>query len=409
VLVKASPQEQFELIKMNTEEIINEDELIQKLQRSYREGVPLKIKLGFDPSAPDLHLGHAVVLHKIRTFQNLGHQVIVLLGDFTGRIGDPTGRSETRPQLTEEEIEANAKTYKEQLFKLLDEEKTRLVYNSTWLSNMTFARVIELAAKYSVARMLEREDFARRYREGYSIGIHEFFYPLMQGYDSVELEADVELGATEQKFNLLMGRQLQREYGQEPQVALTLPILTGTDGVQKMSKSLGNYIGINEPPEEIYGKVMSIPDETMEEYYHLASGMPREEVEEIMESVREGSMHPRDAKMKLAREIISLYYGADETKKAERHFMQVFQQQGLPDDIPEVKFNREEWPESPDLVKVLVKSGAAASNSEARRLLQQGGVRVDGERVNDINATVNGKKELLLQVGKRRFLKVRWE
>ncbi len=408
-MLKSSAEEQLKQIRNNTVEIITEEELQKKLERSLSSGQPLKIKLGFDPSAPDLHLGHAVVLHKMRTFQDLGHQVIIIIGDFTGKIGDPTGRSETRPQLSDEEVEANARTYKDQLFKILDKEKTRLVYNSSWLAELKFADVIELAAQYSVARMMEREDFANRYREGYSIGIHEFFYPLMQGYDSIAIEADVELGATEQKFNLLMGRQLQREYGQEAQIALTMPILSGTDGLQKMSKSLGNYIGITEAPDEIYGKVMSIPDEIMEEYYSLASGLPVEEVETIMGQVKEGSMHPRDAKMRLAREIICLYYSHEEALRAEERFKQVFQQQSVPDDVPEVKLNKEETGDPAYLTRVMVKAGATSSNSEARRLLQQGGVRVDGERVTDTHTTVDGQSEFLLQVGKRRFVRVKWD
>jgi len=408
-LEKITPEKQLEFIKRNTEEIITEEELLRKIERSYYSGQPLHIKLGFDPSAPDLHLGHAVVLHKMRVFQELGHRVTIILGDFTGRIGDPTGRSETRPQLTEEEVKANARTYQEQLYKILDPQKTRVVFNSEWLSRLNFAQVIELAAKYNVARMLEREDFAKRYREGYSIGIHEFFYPLMQGYDSVAIEADVEMGATEQKFNLLMGRQLQRDYGQEAQIALTLPILTGTDGGQKMSKSLGNYVGINEPPEEIYGKIMSIPDEVMEEYYLLASGLPPEETDIILAQLKEGDLHPRDAKMRLARQIITLYYGAEKAGKAEEHFKRVFQKRSAPEEFPEVAFYREEWPHSPDLVRLLVKTGLASSNSEARRLITQGGVKVDGVRVSTPDSTVNTDDESIIQVGKRKFLKVRWQ
>ncbi|HHX87355.1 MAG TPA: tyrosine--tRNA ligase, partial [Firmicutes bacterium] len=293
-------EEQFAIIKENVTEIISEEELIEKLRRSAARQTPLCCKLGLDPSAPDLHLGHAVVLHKIRAFQNLGHQAVIILGDFTGRIGDPTGRSETRKQLTGEEVMANARTYQEQLFKILDPERTEIKFNSWWLEKLSLTGVIRLTSTYTVARMLEREDFAVRYRENQPISIHEFLYPLLQGYDSVALNADIEFGATEQKFNLLMGRHLQREYGQEPQVAITMPILTGIDGIQKMSKSLGNYIGVNEDPAEMYGKVMSISDELMPEYFCLASTFTPDQVERTILEIGQGKLHPRDAKMRLA-------------------------------------------------------------------------------------------------------------
>lgn len=404
-----TPEEQFEIIQRNTVEIITEEEMKRKLEKSYREGKPLCCKLGFDPSAPDLHLGHAVVLHKIKDFQDLGHEVTIILGDFTGRIGDPTGRSEMRRQLTEEEVMANSRTYQDQLFKILDPEKTRVVFNSKWFNEMTFDQVIQLAAQYTVARMLEREDFARRYREGQTIGIHEFFYPLMQGYDSIVIEADVEFGATEQKFNILMGRHLQKEYGQELQIALLCPILVGTCGRQKMSKSLGNYVGINEPPNDIYGKIMSMPDEYMLDYFRLATKLEPAEVEEISGELDKGGMHPRDAKMRLAREIVSLYHGWEAAKTAEDYFKRVFQQQLAPDTMQKVSFSPELKGEELKAWKLLALSGLAESNSEAKRLIKQGGVKINGERMQDIDADVRVSPGLRLQVGKRKFAEVTFE
>ncbi len=311
-------RQQFEIIKNNTVEIIAEEELLKKLAHSVTTGKPLRVKLGLDPSAPDLHLGHAVVLHKLREFQELGHQVIIILGDFTGRIGDPTGRSEARRQLTDEEVLQNAATYREQVFKILDPAKTEVVFNSEWLAKLNFADVIKLAARYNVARMLEREDFSKRYKEQQPIGIHEFFYPLMQGYDSVFLHADIEFGATEQKFNLLMGRHLQREYGQDPQVCIMMPILVGLDGTQKMSKSLKNYIGITEEPGQMFGKAMSMPDQLMPEYYKLATDYTMGQVAEVEKALADGSLHPRDAKLCLARRIVQLYHGREAAEQAEQ-------------------------------------------------------------------------------------------
>lgn len=400
-------ERQMAVIRRGTAEIIPEEELAAKLERSLRTGRPLKVKLGLDPTAPDIHLGHTVVLHKLRQFQELGHQVIIIIGDFTGRIGDPTGRTETRKQLSEEEIEANAQTYREQIFKILDPERTQVTFNSQWLAPLTFKEVIELTSKYTVARMLEREDFARRFKEGLPISIHEFFYPLMQGYDSVALEADVEVGGTDQKFNLLMGRVLQREYGQEPQVALMLPILEGLDGVQKMSKSLGNYIGINEPPQEMYGKTMSIPDGLILRYFELVTPISLEELAAIREGLASGSLHPRDAKMRLAREIVAFYHGAEAAQLAEEEFRRVFQQRELPSEVPEIKVAREEfdggriW-----LPRLLVLAGLVGSTSEARRLIQQGGVRLNNQRIDDPDLEVDLGEGVLLQVGKRRFARV---
>ncbi len=396
-------EEQMELIKENTAEIIVEEELLAKLHRSYTGRKPLRCKLGIDPSAPDIHLGHAVVLHKMKTFQDMGHQLVIILGDFTGQIGDPTDRSETRPQLSKEEVLANARTYQEQIFKIIDREKTELLFNSRWLGSLNFSDVLQIASTCTVARMLEREDFAYRYRENLSIGIHEFFYPLMQGYDSVAVKADIEFGATEQKFNLLMGRHLQKEYGQEPQIALTMPILVGTDGVQKMSKSLGNYIGISEPPAEIYGKVMSISDEIMADYYRLATRLSSGEAGRIISGYRDGRIHPRDAKMTLAREIVALYHGSAEAARAEEGFKQVFQRGEIPAEMPQFQFSAAA---APDIVTLLVETKLTSSRSEARRLIKQGGVRVNREQVADSGTRWEVSGELILQVGKRKFARV---
>lgn len=395
------PEEQFELLKQNVAEIISEEELLNKLKKSYEEKRPLKVKLGLDPTAPDVHLGHAVVLKKMRQFQELGHEVVLIIGDFTGMIGDPTGKSETRKQLSREEIIENAKTYKEQVFKILDPDKTKIVFNSEWLNRMTFEDVLKLASKYTVARMLEREDFSKRFKEGRPIYIHEFFYPLMQGYDSVALNADVELGATEQKFNILMGRILQKEYGQEPQVAVLMPILVGIDGKQKMSKSLGNYIGVNDPPDEMYGKVMSIPDEIMIEYYKLATALEPLELEKIADGLKEGRENPRDLKMRLAREIVRLYHGSEEALRAEENFIRVFQKKDLPDEVPVFEINDDKiW-----LPKLITLVGFSSSNSDALRMIRQGAVKINGEKVMDAIDLELGSP-FILQVGKRKFVKV---
>ncbi|WP_338823466.1 Tyrosine--tRNA ligase [Moorella humiferrea] len=396
-------ERQLKIIRRGVAEIIPEEDLKDKLERSLAEGKPLRVKLGLDPTAPDIHLGHTVVLQKLRQFQELGHQVIIIIGDFTGRIGDPTGKSETRRQLSEAEVLANAETYKEQIFKVLDPARTEVTFNSRWLANLTFTDVIQLAAKITVARMLEREDFARRYQENRPISVHEFFYPLMQGYDSVALAADVELGGTDQKFNLLMGRHLQREYGQEPQVAVMMPILPGLDGVQKMSKSLGNYIGINEPPKEMYGKTMSLPDELMLTYFELVTTVSLEELEEIRKGLADGTLHPRDAKMRLAREIVGLYHGEAAALEAEEEFRKVFQLGDLPQDIPEVEVKETQiW-----LPRLMVQAGLAPSTSEARRLVRQGAVRIDGQRLDDPDAELVVRDGAVLKAGKRKFVRLR--
>lgn len=401
-------EKQMEIIKRGVAEIISEEELATKLEKSLAAGRPLRVKLGLDPTAPDIHLGHTVVLQKMRQFQELGHEAIIILGDYTARIGDPTGRVETRRQLSEEEVMANARTYEKQIFKILDPQRTRVVFNSQWLGSLTFAQVLELAAKYTVARMLEREDFARRFREGLPIGIHEFFYPLMQGYDSVALEADVELGGTDQKFNLLMGRTLQKEYGQEPQVALMMPILEGLDGVQKMSKSLGNYIGIDEPPGEMYGKAMSLPDELMVRYFELVTPVPLEEVRAIAAGLASGELHPRDVKMRLAREIVGFYHGKEAALKAEEEFKRVFQQRELPEEIPVFEVNPALLEEGAIwLPRLLHVSGLVPSTSEGRRLIQQGGVKVDGEKVVDPSFKLVPADGMVIRVGKRKFLRLK--
>ncbi len=402
-------KEQLAIIKRNTVEIILEDELYKKIERSLATGKPLKVKLGLDPSAPDLHLGHAVVLHKMREFQELGHEIIIILGDFTGMLGDPTGKSTARKQLSMEEVLANAKTYREQVFKILDKNKTKVVFNSTWLKELSFADVINLASKLTVAKMLTREDFSSRYKKQLPIGIHEFFYPLMQGYDSIALETDVEFGATEQKFNLLMGRHLQREFGQEPQVAIMMPILTGTDGEQKMSKSLGNYIGISESPTDIYGKTMSISDNLMLEYYRLATNYSYQEITEIEKGLNNGEMHPRDVKMKLARKLVSMYYDEKESIRVEREFKRIFQGRDLPDDIPNFDFKKDLLEDnSINIVNLLKITGLVDSTSEARRMIKQGGVRLNSEKITSIDYIVELVDNSVLQVGKRKFIRIKY-
>ncbi|WP_213411364.1 tyrosine--tRNA ligase [Xylanibacillus composti] len=400
-------EHQLETLRRGVVEIVPEEEFRDKLARSVVTGEPLRVKLGLDPSAPDIHIGHTVVLHKLRQFQELGHTVQLIIGDFTGRIGDPTGKSETRKQLSEADVQHNAATYKEQIFKILDSEKTEVHFNSSWLSPMTFSQVVELSAKLTVARMLERDDFTKRYQSGQPISIHEFFYPLMQGYDSVALKSDIELGGTDQKFNLLMGRTLQREYGTDAQVAMMLPLLEGLDGAQKMSKSLGNYIGINEPPQEIYGKSMSIPDELMVKYFELATDLSNSELDAIRRGLADGSAHPRDVKMRLARTLVRMYHGDEAAEQAEAHFKTVFQQGALPDEIEERTLSASELEEGNiKLIRLLVELGLQASNGEARRSIQQGAVRINQEKVSDPQADVAVKDGDIVQVGKRKFARI---
>jgi len=393
------PKKQLELIKRGTSGIITESELLKKLVTSEAKGRPLRIKAGFDPTAPDLHLGHTVLIHKLRHFQELGHHILLLIGDFTGMIGDPTGKSETRKPLTKEDVKANAKTYTSQVFKILDERKTEVVFNSEWMERLTAVDMISLASKYTVARMLERDDFQKRYAEGRPIAMHEFIYPLIQGYDSVVLKSDVELGGTDQLFNLLVGRELQREMGQEPQAVVTMPLLEGTDGVNKMSKSLGNYIGIAEPASEIFGKVMSISDELMMKYYELLSAAASDKIEDV----RAGRVHPRDAKAALAEELAARYWGNDAAKKAREDFASLFKKREVPEEIEEVVLSRAE---GTGIAKALVSAGLASSTSEARRLVEQGGVKVDGQKVCDWKMELPADRAVLVQAGKRFFRKI---
>ena len=397
-----SAAEQFRLISHGVADLLPEDEFKKKLEKSVATNTPLIVKLGLDPTAPDIHLGHTVVLRKLKLFQDFGHKVIILIGDFTARIGDPTGKSVTRPPLTEEQVITNAKTYQEQIFKVLDPEKTEVRFNSEWLSKLDFADVLKLASKYTVARMLERDDFHKRYTEGRPISIHEFMYPLMQGYDSIALKADVEFGGTDQTFNLLMGRHLQGEEGMPEQTIITMPILEGLDGVQKMSKSLGNYIGISEAPAEMYGKAMSIPDELMMRYFMLVTDMSIEEQEQLVKALESGTAHPRDVKMKLAHTIVRLYHGEEAANFGQEEFVRVFQKHAMPTDIPEYKVAITEEPVF--VPQLLSDAGLTASNGEARRSIKAGAFKIDGEKCNEEHIVL--KDGMVLQVGKRKFIKI---
>ena len=397
-----SAAEQFRLISHGVADLLPEDEFKKKLEKSVATNTPLIVKLGLDPTAPDIHLGHTVVLRKLKLFQDFGHKVIILIGDFTARIGDPTGKSVTRPPLTEEQVITNAKTYQEQIFKVLDPAKTEVRFNSEWLSKLDFADVLKLASKYTVARMLERDDFHKRYTEGRPISIHEFMYPLMQGYDSIALKADVEFGGTDQTFNLLMGRHLQGEEGMPEQTIITMPILEGLDGVQKMSKSLGNYIGISEAPSEMYGKAMSIPDELMMRYFMLVTDMSIEEQEQLSKDLESGAAHPRDVKMKLAHTIVRLYHGEEAANFGQNEFVRVFQKHAMPTDIPEYKVAITEEPVF--VPQLLSDAGLTASNGEARRSIKAGAFKIDGEKCNEEHILL--KDGMVLQVGKRKFIKI---
>jgi tyrosyl-tRNA synthetase len=397
-------EEQVSLIERGTVDVVSRDDLARKLKKSQESGIPLKIKTGFDPTAPDLHLGHTVLIQKMKHFQDLGHDIYFLIGDFTGMIGDPTGKSETRKPLTLDDVARNAETYKEQIFKILNPEKTKVVFNSTWLGKLTSHDMIRLASQLTVARMLEREDFRVRFDNERPISIHEFLYPLIQGYDSVALEADVELGGTDQLFNLLMGRDLQRAWKQEPQVVITMPLLEGLDGVNKMSKSLGNYIGITESADDIYGKVMSVSDSLMFRYYELLSDLPASDIKALENDMHDGSIHPKEVKKKLARELTARFYSSDAAEKSEEVFEQVFRHHGLPENISELHLNKgdgEIW-----LPKLLVKAGLTGSTSEARRLIKQQAVALDGEKVQDVEYMVQPCEEIMVKVGKRRFAKI---
>jgi tyrosyl-tRNA synthetase len=394
-----SANEALEQIKRGAEEILVEEDLKTKLAR----GKALRIKAGFDPTAPDLHLGHTVLINKLRQFQELGHEVLFLIGDFTGMIGDPTGKNTTRPPLTRDEVIENARTYEQQIFKILDPEKTLVMFNSSWMNEMNAAELIQLAAKHTVARMLERDDFSKRYKGGQPIAIHEFLYPLIQGYDSVAMRADVELGGTDQKFNLLVGRELQKHYGQESQIVLTMPLLEGLDGVQKMSKSLGNYVGIDEPADEMFGKLMSISDDLMWRYFELLSFRPMKEIAGFKQQVADGA-NPRDIKFLLCEEIITRFHDQAAAEKAKEAFIARFQQGAMPEDMPEVELTAKEG--SLAIGNLLKEANLVNSTSDAMRMIKQGAVRIDGERIEDAKLVIQSGTQHIYQVGKRRFARV---
>ncbi len=398
-----SIEEQLELIERGAVNCISREELIKKLKKSQETGIPLKVKAGFDPTAPDLHLGHTVLLQKLKHFQDLGHDIYFLIGDFTGMIGDPTGKSDTRKPLTVEQVAENAESYKTQVFKILDPEKTRVVFNSAWLGKLSSYDMIKLASELTVARMLERDDFKKRFESGKPISIHEFLYPLIQGYDSVAMQADVELGGTDQLFNLLMGRDLQRARGQEPQIVLTTPLLEGLDGVNKMSKSLDNYIGITESAENVYGKCLSISDELMFRYFELLSDLSNREIAELQERMNSGEVHPKEVKKQLARELTTRFHSHEAALAAEENFEKVFTKGGVPDDVPEFlcPVAEEIW-----LPQLLVDAGLVKSTSDGRRMIKQNAVSIDGQKITDVAGVIQPHGELLVKVGKRRFCKV---
>lgn len=391
--------EDLQHISRGADEILIESELKTKLER----GKSLRVKAGFDPTAPDLHLGHTVLINKLRQFQDLGHEVMFLIGDFTGMIGDPTGKSTTRPPLTRDDVIENARTYEQQIFKILDPEKTLVMFNSSWMGEMSAADLIQLAAKHTVARMLERDDFTKRYSSGQPIAIHEFLYPLIQGYDSVAMKADVELGGTDQKFNLLVGRELQKHFGQEPQVVLTMPILEGLDGVQKMSKSLNNYIGIADPADEMFGKIMSISDDLMWRYFELLSFRPLSEIEVFKKEIADGK-NPRDIKFLLGEEIVARFHNQGDANKARENFIARFQKGAMPDEMPEVELQAPEGKLA--IANLLKEAGLTKTTSESLRMIKQGAVRIDGERIEDKGLEITAGSSHVFQVGKRRFAKV---
>jgi tyrosyl-tRNA synthetase len=394
--------EQMDIIRRGTVDLLPEDELVRKLENSIAKNKPLIIKQGFDPTAPDIHLGHTVGIRKLKQFQDLGHQVVVIIGDYTAMVGDPSEKNSTRPRLTHSQVMKNARTYQEQFFKILDKNQTRIAFNGSWFSKLTFEKIMSLAATFTVARMLERDDFAKRYAGQQPISIHEFFYPLMQGYDSVMIDADVELGATEQKFNLVIGRQIQKEYGKEQQVILTLPVLSGTDGTQRMSKSIGNYIGIDESSKEVYGKIMSIPDGLIYPYFELVSDVSLNQLNQIKNQLAQDHTNPRDLKKMLGHTIVRMYHGQRAATDAELEFERIFVKKDMPDKIPEIKLTESIC----RLDDLLIKTNTAVSKSEARRLIQQGGVTIDGEKLTDSFTEIKLKKQMILKVGKRKFVKI---
>jgi tyrosyl-tRNA synthetase len=403
--IKFTPiNEQMDLIKRGVSEIIPEDELIRKLERSIKEGIPLIVKLGCDPSRPDLHIGHSVVLRKLAQFQSLGHQAILIIGDFTGMIGDPSGRNVTRPALSLEEARINGESYLEQASKLLSKEKTKIVYNSEWLSKMSFEDVIKLSSKYTVARMLERDDFTKRFKSGEPISMHEILYPLAQAMDSVAISSDVELGGTDQKFNLLVGRDIQREFGIEPQVILTMPLIVGTDGIEKMSKSYNNYIGISDSPKEIFGKTLSIPDSLIANYYELATDISNEELNSIKLQLKDPTVNPRNIKRNLAKKLVSMYHDSKAADEAEEEFDRIFIKKEIPDEVPEFNWSKGNQSAILDLLTI---TNLASSKGEARRLVLQGGVTIDSVKVDDINTIIDIKDNSVIKVGKRKFIRIK--
>jgi tyrosyl-tRNA synthetase len=395
----STPKEQIKELGRGTDEILLEQDLVERLQ----SGKTLRIKAGFDPTAPDLHIGHTVLINKMRQFQDLGHEVVFLIGDFTGMIGDPTGKNATRPPLTRDDVIENARTYEHQIFKILDPEKTLVMFNSSWMGEMNASDLVALAARHTVARMLERDDFNKRYNSGQPIAIHEFLYPLVQGYDSVAIKADVELGGTDQKFNMLVGRELQKDYGQKPQVVMTVPILEGLDGVNKMSKSLGNYVGINEAPEEQFGKIMSISDDLMWRYFELLSFRPLSEIEDFKQQIA-GGANPRDTKFLLAEEIVARFHSEADATRAREAFIARFQKGAMPDDMPELEISLESGHRT--VPQILKAASLAKSTSEAARLIKQGGVRIDGEKVADASLEIEAGTTHIYQVGKRKFARI---
>jgi tyrosyl-tRNA synthetase len=405
-------EHQMKVILSGTAECLPEGDIQDKIDKAIKEDKPLKVKFGVDPTRPDLHLGHAVPLRKLRQFQDLGHTAILLIGDFTARVGDPSARDITRPQLTADEVKANAETYTEQAFRILDKDKTKVDYNSRWLAPLTFEELLKLTSYFTVARMLERDDFSKRYTDNVSIGLHEFLYPVMQAYDSIALEADVEIGGTDQIFNLLAGRELQKALGQEPQNVLTLPILVGLDGEKKMSKSLGNHVGLTDPPEEMFGKLMSLDDRLMPDYYRLTTALEPGEIDEILKELDEGGLHPAQAKRRLAHEVVDLYWGEEAAEEAEKHFDRVFKEKELPEDIPEVVIIPDELQEERIWVpRLLVLCGLASSTSEGRRLMSQKGIKVDEKVMEDTELELAASEldGLIIQKGKRHFRKIRYD
>lgn len=402
--MKTEFDRQFEIISRGAVDILPEEEFKERLIKSITENKPLRVKQGFDPTAPDIHLGHTVGIRKLKQFQDLGHKIVLIIGDYTGLIGDPSGRSATRPSLSYDEIMANAETYQKQFFKILDKSKTEVHFNGEWFKEMSFQKVMELAAKFTIARILERDDFEKRFKSGNPISIHELLYPLMQAYDSVAIRADVEIGATEQKFNLLTGREIQQDYGLEPQLVLTVPVLIGVDGHNRMSKSLGNYIGIDEPPGEMFGKIMSIPDSLIYSYFELVTDVPTERLGEIKQELKDGAVNPMDLKMELGEVIVGMYHSPEAATNARREFERVFSKKELPGEIPEFdckRYGGKVW-----IIRLLTDTRMASTNGEARRLIKGGGVSIDGKKVADENLELNLDNNMLLKVGKRRFLRL---